>query len=207
MALWRVSLWVLQFPCQYHSTVTYWPQFRDIVSPHRLERRPEFQIDCCSASHDIHRFLWNTKFLNCFHKSHLLVAIRSHMYPIYTFQLFSLQFVLTLLLHQVLCVGPATFLHISHFRACYKPGILTMAIWQHFMKFLTVAYSNLLPHLSLSSASCTKHPQSVFFPWCDISLKYNSAVWCLSVSVVSGYGLDDRAIGVRSPAQAKGFFL
>jgi hypothetical protein len=27
-----------------------------------------------------------------------------------------------------------------------------------------------------------------------------------SVSIVSGYGLDDRAIGVRSPAEAKGFF-
>jgi hypothetical protein len=28
-----------------------------------------------------------------------------------------------------------------------------------------------------------------------------------SVSIVSGYGLDDRAIEVRSPAAAKGFFL
>jgi hypothetical protein len=28
-----------------------------------------------------------------------------------------------------------------------------------------------------------------------------------SVSIVSGYGLDDRAIDVRSPAEAKGFFL
>jgi hypothetical protein len=28
-----------------------------------------------------------------------------------------------------------------------------------------------------------------------------------SVSIVSGYGLDDRAIEVRSPAQAKVFFL
>jgi hypothetical protein len=28
-----------------------------------------------------------------------------------------------------------------------------------------------------------------------------------SVSTVSGYGLDDRAIEVRSPAEAKGFFL
>jgi hypothetical protein len=27
-----------------------------------------------------------------------------------------------------------------------------------------------------------------------------------SVSIVSGYGLDDRAIKVRSPAEAKGFF-
>jgi hypothetical protein len=30
---------------------------------------------------------------------------------------------------------------------------------------------------------------------------------CNSVSIVSGYGLDDRAIEVRSPAEAKGFFL
>jgi hypothetical protein len=28
-----------------------------------------------------------------------------------------------------------------------------------------------------------------------------------SVSIVSGYGLDDRAIEVRFPAEAKGFFL
>jgi hypothetical protein len=28
-----------------------------------------------------------------------------------------------------------------------------------------------------------------------------------SVSIVSGYGLDDRAIEVRSPAEAEGFFL
>jgi hypothetical protein len=28
-----------------------------------------------------------------------------------------------------------------------------------------------------------------------------------SVSIVSGYGLDDRAIGVRSPAEAREFFL
>jgi hypothetical protein len=28
-----------------------------------------------------------------------------------------------------------------------------------------------------------------------------------SVSIVSGYGLDDRAIEVRSPVEAKGFFL
>jgi hypothetical protein len=28
-----------------------------------------------------------------------------------------------------------------------------------------------------------------------------------SVSIMSGYGLDDRAIEVRSPAQDKGFFL
>jgi hypothetical protein len=28
-----------------------------------------------------------------------------------------------------------------------------------------------------------------------------------SVSIVSGYGLDDRAIEVRSPAEARGYFL
>jgi hypothetical protein len=28
-----------------------------------------------------------------------------------------------------------------------------------------------------------------------------------SVSIVSGYELDDRAIEIRSPAEAKGFFL
>jgi hypothetical protein len=28
-----------------------------------------------------------------------------------------------------------------------------------------------------------------------------------SVSIMSGYGLDDRAIGVRLPVEARGFFL
>jgi hypothetical protein len=38
---------------------------------------------------------------------------------------------------------------------------------------------------------------------------FNSTVVNLgsSVNIVSGYGLDDRAIEVRSPAEAKGFFL
>jgi hypothetical protein len=38
---------------------------------------------------------------------------------------------------------------------------------------------------------------------------YSSKTLCepgSSVSIVSGYGLDDQAIGVRSPAEAKGFF-
>jgi hypothetical protein len=33
-----------------------------------------------------------------------------------------------------------------------------------------------------------------------------SLTWDNSVSIVSGYGLDDRAIKVRSPAEAKGYF-
>jgi hypothetical protein len=36
---------------------------------------------------------------------------------------------------------------------------------------------------------------------------YNKQVLGSSVGIVSGYGLDDRAIEVRSPAEAKGFFL
>jgi hypothetical protein len=41
--------------------------------------------------------------------------------------------------------------------------------------------------------------------------KIYNAEYCLrepgsSVSIVSGYGLDDRAIEVRFPAEAKGFF-
>jgi hypothetical protein len=31
--------------------------------------------------------------------------------------------------------------------------------------------------------------------------------WSSSVNIVSDYGLDDQAIEVRSPAEAKGFFL
>jgi hypothetical protein len=33
-----------------------------------------------------------------------------------------------------------------------------------------------------------------------------SLTWGNSVSIVSGYRLDDRAIKVRSPAEAKGYF-
>jgi hypothetical protein len=40
---------------------------------------------------------------------------------------------------------------------------------------------------------------------CLVKLKNRSRV--SSVSTVSDYGLDDRAIGVRSPAGARGFFL
>jgi hypothetical protein len=39
-----------------------------------------------------------------------------------------------------------------------------------------------------------------------ITITYNWD-WGNSVSIVSGYGLDDRAIEDRSPAEAKGFFL
>jgi hypothetical protein len=39
------------------------------------------------------------------------------------------------------------------------------------------------------------------------SCNYNSCKPGSSVSIVSGYGLDDCAIEVRSPAEAKGFFL
>jgi hypothetical protein len=45
-----------------------------------------------------------------------------------------------------------------------------------------------------------------------LSLLFNDTTWHVesqgsSVSNVSGYGLDDRAIEVRSPAEARGFFL
>jgi hypothetical protein len=39
-----------------------------------------------------------------------------------------------------------------------------------------------------------------------LSIKHNGVPGS-SVSIVSGYGLDDRAIEVRSPAEAKGFLL
>jgi hypothetical protein len=51
-----------------------------------------------------------------------------------------------------------------------------------------VAFWILLPELNCYSATRNCEPGS-------------------SVSIVSGYGLDDRAIEVRSPAEAKGFFL
>jgi hypothetical protein len=50
--------------------------------------------------------------------------------------------------------------------------------------------------------SVLKHPQSVIFQLGAII----SSEPDISVSIVSGYGLDDRAIVVRSPAEAKGFF-
>jgi hypothetical protein len=44
---------------------------------------------------------------------------------------------------------------------------------------------------------------------CDDNLLDSNAVGDpgSSVSIVSAYGMDDRAIEVRSPAEAKGFFL
>jgi hypothetical protein len=49
-----------------------------------------------------------------------------------------------------------------------------------------------------------------FLDYCLLS--HPRPVWfiretVISVSIVSGYGLNDRAIEVRSPAEAKGFFL
>jgi hypothetical protein len=41
----------------------------------------------------------------------------------------------------------------------------------------------------------------------DFMLGINSSEPSSSVSIVSGYGLDDRAIEIRSPAGAKGLFL
>jgi hypothetical protein len=37
--------------------------------------------------------------------------------------------------------------------------------------------------------------------------KHNKANWGSSVNIVTGYGLDDRAIEFRSPAEAKEIFL
>jgi hypothetical protein len=46
-------------------------------------------------------------------------------------------------------------------------------------------------------------PTTVYFH----SVAYFLVSWGSSVSTVSGYGLDDLAIEVRSPAEAKEFFL
>jgi hypothetical protein len=39
----------------------------------------------------------------------------------------------------------------------------------------------------------------------DASFTFTYSIMCSSGSIVSDYGLDDRAIGVRSPAEAKDF--
>jgi hypothetical protein len=57
VALGHIFLRVIQFPCQYHSTrvpytyhlwheqqACWWPKFRDIVSPHRLEQNKNIHI-------------------------------------------------------------------------------------------------------------------------------------------------------------------
>jgi hypothetical protein len=44
---------------------------------------------------------------------------------------------------------------------------------------------------------------------CDV-FRLGNCLFCepgSSISIVSGYGLDDRAIEVPSPTEAKGFFL
>jgi hypothetical protein len=45
--------------------------------------------------------------------------------------------------------------------------------------------------------------------WCMHLLAVEDSIFepGSSVSILSGYGLDDRAIEIRSPAEAKGFFL
>jgi hypothetical protein len=65
----------------------------------------------------------------------------------------------------------------------------------------------LLPHsppseLNIFLIPRTEHPSSVTETgYCIMSIQEPGS----SVSIVSGYGLDDRAIEVRSPAEAKGF--
>jgi hypothetical protein len=50
------------------------------------------------------------------------------------------------------------------------------------------------------------HFSEMFFPEKDKRILFYMSRGN-SVSLVSGYGLDDRAIEVRSPAEAKRFFL
>jgi hypothetical protein len=48
----------------------------------------------------------------------------------------------------------------------------------------------------------------MFFPlWGERRASYESVHVCLSISIVSDYGLDDRTIEVPSPAEANVFFL
>jgi hypothetical protein len=59
--------------------------------------------------------------------------------------------------------------------------------------------------------------RSLLSKWAELSDSRSKSTYAIllcnflfpasSVSIVSGYGLDDRPIEVRSPAEAKGFFL
>jgi hypothetical protein len=65
------------------------------------------------------------------------------------------------------------------------------------------AYRGQNKHEKLKVASCCRYSVcSDFSTVIPHTSKQGS-----SVSIVSGYELDDRAIEVRSPAEAKGFFL
>jgi hypothetical protein len=52
-----------------------------------------------------------------------------------------------------------------------------------------------------------KHGLKLFSVYFYYNLRYSKGSRGSSVSIVSGYGMDDQAIEVRSPAEARGFFL
>jgi hypothetical protein len=65
------------------------------------------------------------------------------------------------------------------------------------------------PGVDIFCMSQVLRKRSSSFPH-DFEIMYRTSSLCepgSSVSIVSGYGLDDRAIEVRSPAEAKGFVL
>jgi hypothetical protein len=67
-----------------------------------------------------------------------------------------------------------------------------------FLLRFPILHSSAIP-VSSSPSACFRYSFLVFaFLVCE---------QVSSVSIVSGYGLDNRAIAVRSPAEAKGFFL
>jgi hypothetical protein len=68
------------------------------------------------------------------------------------------------------------------------------------LKCVRLPWSILFHNLRISRASLIKKTEF-------LGCKFLSGEPGSSVSVVSGYGLDDRAIEVRSPAEAKEFLL
>jgi hypothetical protein len=77
----------------------------------------------------------------------------------------------------------------------------------------TLHYHNTSPHSDWSRGEswneCTSSHENISFFYSSAN-NYNRLIEITmpsSSSIVSDYGLDDRAIGIRSPAGAKGFFL
>jgi hypothetical protein len=91
-----------------------------------------------------------------------------------------------------------------------------------FSEIRTASTNNIIPANKISYRNCTNRAFQAFDRLCSRIVCSKPArslelvhvfVLCMgrsrgsSVSIVSGYGLDDRAIEVRSPAEAKEFFL
>jgi hypothetical protein len=128
------------------------------------------------------------------------------------FVIYLISFLLVSLLRSLFLLAPFLFvslisslmylsMHVSVYLSC--PSVLSICLVSCVSMYLSNQSINLSICLSLSvclsvcfpTIYLTTYPPMYIYMWSRVS----------SVSIVSDYGLDDRAIGVRSPAEAKDF--